>query len=157
MKFRFCAVLLMALFVAGAGFAPAAPAPAAVENWAYTYPDAAFELWSWSRDNPAAARIFSRWDAVNHERSRMIVTWAIAHPGKGIELFLESHPYWADVEQLAGRYRPAARTLLAWCRHYPGAAKALMKSAPKSRVRAATPPARPAASPEGASEPGPQE
>lgn len=157
MKFRFCAVLIVALFVAGTGFAPAAPAPAAVENWAYTYPDAAFELWAWSQDNPAAARTFSRWDAANHERSRVIVTWAIAHPGKGIDLFLESHPDWTDFERVAGRFRPAASALLAWCRHYPGAARALMKSSPKSRARAATPPVRPAAPQEGASEPDPKE
>ena len=151
MKFRFCAVLIIAVLVAGSGLALAAPSAAAVENWAYTYPDAAFELWSWSRENPAAARTFSRWDAVNHERSRIIVAWAITHPGKGMDAFLESHPHWTDFEQLAGRYRPAARTLLAWCRHYPAAARALMKSSRKNRVRAATPPATPAGSPEGAS------
>lgn len=153
MKLRFCVVLIIAVFVAGVWPAWAAPSPAAVENWAYTYPDAAFELWSWSQENPAAARKFSQWNEANHERSRQFVAWAIAHPGKGIDVFLESHHDWADFERVAGRYRPAAGTLLAWCRHYPAAARALMTSSRKNRVRAVAPPP-PRDDTEGASESG---
>jgi len=134
MKLLFCTLLTMFALSVASGNAGAALSVAAVENWAYTHPDAAFELWSWSRENPAAAREFSRWDAVNHERSKLFVVWALTHPGKGIDAFVDNHPGWADFGDIAERHPSAARTLLAWCRHYPAAARALMKSARKHRA-----------------------
>jgi hypothetical protein len=134
MKLGFCTVMMVFALSVAAGNAGAAPTAAAVENWAYNHPDAAFELWSWASENPAAARKFSEWDAMNHERSKIFVTWAISHPGKGIDAFMEDHPDWTDFEGVAGRHRSAARTLLAWCRHYPAAARALMKSSRRHRA-----------------------
>jgi len=130
----FCIILMVFALSVVAGNAGAAPTAEAVENWAYNHPDAAFELWSWARENPAAARTFSEWDAMNHERSKLFVTWAITHPGRGIDVFVENHPDWTDFEEVMERHRSAARTLLAWCRHYPAAARALMKSSRKHRA-----------------------
>lgn len=135
MKLGFCAAIIVFAFAVVAGNAGAATNAVAIENWAYNYPDAAFELWSWAKENPTAARKFSDWDATNHERSKLFVTWAITHPGKGIDAFAENHPDWTDFEDMAEHHRSAARTLLAWCRQYPGAARALLKSSRKGRVK----------------------
>lgn len=134
MKLAFCALLTVLALSVVAGNGEAAPTAEAVENWAYNYPDAAFELWSWARENPAAARKFSEWSAMNRDRSKLFVTWVLTHPGKGIAVFVEDHPDWTDFEDLASRHRSAAGTLLAWCRHYPGAARALMKSSRRHRA-----------------------
>lgn len=137
MKLGLCAaVTVLALWLA-AGNAGAAATPAVVENWAYTHPDAAFELWSWARENPAAARTFSQWDAMNRKRSKALVSWAVAHPGTSIEVFVENHPGWTDLREVTERHRSAARQLLAWCRTYPAAARALMKSSRQHRAPAA--------------------
>ncbi|QEM67562.1 hypothetical protein FO488_04955 [Geobacter sp. FeAm09] len=139
MSSGFRILLVAAAFLAGIWSAWAAPSPAARENWAYTYPDAAFELWSWAREYPAAARRFSRWEARNRDRSGQLVAWAIAYPGRDLGRFLESHPDWPDLGQVAERHAAAARGLLAWCRHYPGAARALLKTSRAGRARAAAP------------------
>ena len=136
MKLVFCAVMMVFALSAATGNAVAAPTAEAVENWAYNHPDAAFELWSWARENPAAARTFSEWDAANHERLKLFVTWALAHPGQGIDVFVDHHPDWTDFEDVMERHRSAAKTLLAWCRHYPAAARALMKPSRKHRRQA---------------------
>ena len=134
MKFRFCIAITIALLIA-AGTALAAPTPAAIENWAYIYPDAAYELWSWSKEHPATARKLSVLNEGNHERSKELVAWALAHPGKGIDVFVENHPGWTELEDVIVHHRSATKTLLAWCRHYPGAAKALLKLSRKARAQ----------------------
>lgn len=140
MKFRFYSVVITFALVVSAGTALATPTAAAIENWAYTFPDAAFELWSWSKEYPATARTLSVWDGANHERSKVLVTWAITHPGKSIDVFVENHPDWTDLEEMIKHHRSAAKTLLAWCRHYPGAAKALLKPSRKTRTTENRPP-----------------
>jgi hypothetical protein len=113
----------------------AAPTAAALENWAYIHPDAAYDLLAWTKDNPSATHAFSDWGKTNNKRSKLFVTWAITHPGNDIDDFVETHHDWRDLGSVLRRHRIAARRLLAWCRHYPGAARALIQISPTSRVQ----------------------
>lgn len=127
MKIIFSTVIIIVALLAVAGDVKAAPTAAAIENWAYNYPDAAFELWSWSKEHPKTAQKLSAWNETNHERSRILVSWAITHPGKSIDVFMADHTNWTNLENLIKDHRSATKELLAWCSQYPGAAKALMK------------------------------
>jgi hypothetical protein len=127
MNFRYYPAIIMFALLVAAGNSMAAPSKAAIENWACNYPDAAYELWSWSKENPAAARKFSEWERINPERAKSFFTWATSHPGKGVDAFMENHPGWTDFGALLERHRLSARSLLVWCRQYPGAARSLIK------------------------------
>ena len=128
MKFIFNAIIILFLVILATGNVLAAPTSAAIENWAYIYPDAALELWSWSKEHPGTARSIIAWDKTNHEQSKMIVSWATTHPGEGIDVFMRDHANWRSFENVIKGHRSATKELLAWCRRYPGAVKALMKS-----------------------------
>lgn len=127
MKLICNAVLILCTLLVIAGNVIAGPPAAAIENWAYNYPDAAFDLLSWAKENPKTAQKLSLWNETSYDRSRILVSWAISHPGKSIEVFMGFHRTWTDFANLIKNHRSATKGLIVWCRQYPGAAKALMK------------------------------
>lgn len=135
MKFHFKALIVLVALLIVQGFTatilppPAVAMPsreAAIESWADNHPEASTELGNWVKNHPQAARKFFEWDSTHPERSKQFVTWAITHPGEGIEVFVTQHPGWPIFDEIMEQHRPAAQAFIAWSRHHPQAAEALM-------------------------------
>jgi hypothetical protein len=135
MKFHSNTLVVLISMLVICGCAASVPPPsaismpareAAIERWADNHPEAASDLGNWVKTHAQAARKFFEWDSTHPDRSKMFVTWAITHPGEGIDVFAAQHPGWQYFDEIMERHRPAAQSFIAWCRHHPRAAEALM-------------------------------
>jgi hypothetical protein len=133
-----CALALTAttsLLVACGSSAPPAASPpahaeppgeAGLETWERNHPEASRELGDWVKAHPEAAHLFFDWDGHHPHKSKEFVAWTLAHPGDDIDVFVLSHPKWEYFDKINETHRPAAQSFMAWCRHHPKAAEALM-------------------------------
>jgi hypothetical protein len=127
MKQVFSGIIIIAALLVVVGTATANPTSAAIENWVYNYPDAAYELRSWSKENPRTAQKIATWYKSKHDQPLTLASWATTNSGSSIDQFMKEHANWSNLEDLMKNHRPATRELFAWCRQYPGAARSLIK------------------------------
>ena len=123
---RLAVAVLCVTGAAGCASHPARGGAASLESWNENHPEAARELCGWaSAHSQAATRLFE-WEGTHPERAREFVDWAVIHPHQGLDTFVSEHPRWSDFDFITETHRPAATAFIAWARHHPEAAQALV-------------------------------
>ena len=118
---------IVATSAPGATVEVASPPSFPIEEWSARFPDAARGLGNWIWVHPAAVPQFLSWNRDHWDQSYEFARWAVSHPGADVNALAAAHRDWGFMDEMMEQHRPAANTLLEWCREFPAASEDLMR------------------------------